>query len=683
MTSNLRLARIARWTLPLVVVTAPLLANTWPVSAAKPTKAQVTPARMKKSQQPVTRPVATTKTTSDIKITPRGKEATPSSVKSKQALPTLQLTALTPQAAAEQVDSLINAEVKKAGKQPAPRCSDEDFLRRVSFDIAGTSPSPRDVTLFGLDPDPRKREKAVARLLASPEYARNWARYWHDVVFLRATETRARIAAKPFENWLEKQFRENKSWDDTATAMLTATGDVLEAGQTGLIFAQSAKPDEVAAETSRIFLGIQIQCANCHDHPSDQWKREQFHELAAFFPRMQLLPKRIDDKRRSFEVASLNVNERGGRRGGGGGPGEFFANPERAVRLLDRDGDGKISKEEASRGPNKGQFFDRLLQLGDSDKDGKLSIAEIKKIPPPQQKFNRGAAEHFMPDLQDPTSKGTKMDPEFFIGKLDPGEGLSDMDRRTTLAKYITNTGNPWFAKAFVNRMWGSLLGEGFYMPIDDIGPDRTCSHPAALEVLSRGFAASKYDIHWLFRTITSTDAYQRQVRTRNPAETIPAFAAAVPTRLRADHLYDSLIRVLGINDASDSQAGTDAAGYPRRFDSSPRGQFHQIFNFDPSTLPDDVLGTIPQALFLMNSAMINNLIRSADSRSALAQIIQKYPDDKAALQEIYLLVHAREPSESELKICREYIKQINNRSEAFEDILWSLLNSTEFQTKR
>ena len=80
---------------------------------------------------------------------------------------------------------------------------------------------------------------------------------------------------------------------------------------------------------------------------------------------------------------------------------------------------------------------------------------------------------------------------------------------------------------------------------------------------------------------------------------------------------------------------------------------------------------------------MTNSLIRAGDSRTPLARILQKYPDDKAALQELYLLVHAREPSESELRICRDYIKQIGKRNEAFEDIFWSLLNSTEFQTRR
>jgi hypothetical protein len=680
---------IRRWGFIAAVVALPLLAGNWPVSAAKPANKKLV--KNVKAGQMQVRPVAAAKTNSGtgITITPKGKQKQNDTPAPRIYHSHTKLTPIESLAAAAKVDSLIMEELQKANQQPAPKCSDEDYLRRVSLDIAGISPSPRDVTLFGLDPDPRKREKVVDRLLESPDYARNWAQYWRDVVFLRATEPRARLAEKPFQTWLEKEFQENRHWDEIATSLLTATGDVLEDGQTGMIFSQSANPDEVAAEASRILLGIQIQCANCHDHPTDHWKRQQFHELAAFFPRMRVQPKKISDKINTFELTSLVVNNRNGvRKGAGKGmgmpePEDIFANPEKFLKLIDKNGDGKISQEEASRGPNRGRFFDRLLKLGDSDKDGMLSLAEIKKIPPPGQNQRRGSAEHYMSDLKNPASKGTLVDPQFFLGNLKPGEGLSDMDRRKTLAQYFTDPGNPWFARAFVNRIWGSLLGEGFYMPIDDIGPDRTANHPAALDVLGKGFAASHYDIKWLFRAITATQAYQRQMRPKDPSASAPAFAAAFPTRLRADALYDSLNRVLGIEDNSDQQAGPQGKALVRRGDNTPRGQFHQLFNFDPSTLPDDVLGTIPQALFLLNASMTNSLIRAGDSRTPLARILQKYPDDKAALQELYLLVHAREPSESELRICRDYIKQIGKRNEAFEDIFWSLLNSTEFQTRR
>jgi hypothetical protein len=583
-----------------------------------------------------------------------------------------------PLAVAARVDELILTELKKAGADVAPRCSDEDFLRRVSFDIAGVSPSPQEVTLFGLDPDLHKRSVAIDRLLASPDYAENWARYWRDVVFSRATEMRSLFARRPFETWLKAQFAENKSWDEVATALLTATGDVYQKGETAFIFAQQADPTEVAAETSRVFLGIQLQCANCHDHPNDSWKREQFHSLAAFFPRMRL-DRKAQTMPPSFELVSLNV-EAGGRGRGRGNFQQFRENPQLLIRRFDANRDGKISREEAKSGPDGGQFVVRLFELGDANKDGFLTAEEIRKLPPPPMPRGRGSAEYHMPDLQHPQSEGKMLDPVFFLGNLKAGAGLSDLDRRKSLARFITSADNPWFAKAFVNRMWAQLIGEGFYMPIDDIGPERTARFPEALEALSAGFTASGYDVAWLFRTIASTETYQRQVRARDPKAPAPAFASASPVRLRADQLYDALARVLGFKDEVAPQ-GDQMMGMPGRF-RSRRGEFETVFGFDPSTSPDELTATIPQALFMMNSAFMNSLIR-AGGQTRLRQILDKYKNDDDALSELYLVVHAREPSAKETRVCRDYIREVNNRNEAFEDILWSLLNSTEFQSKR
>ncbi len=588
-----------------------------------------------------------------------------------------------PLTVAAQVDELIAAELRRTNSPVAGLCSDEDFLRRVSFDLAGVSPSPQEVTLFGIDPDSRKRAAAIDRLLAGELYPRNWARYWRDVFQSRATETRLQFlipAFQTFESWMAGQLAAQRPWNEIATALLTATGDSRENGQTALIIAQRAEPAEVAAEMSRVFLGIQIQCANCHDHPTDSWKREQFHGLAAFFPRLQLQPKR-QTKPPSLELVSFTPAA-GGR---GQGPGDFLRqiheHPEQFIKRFDTNGDGKLSKEEAHRGSNNAKRFDRLFEFGDTNHDDLLTASELKSISFPQMmQTGRGTPEYLMPDLQHPQSEGKPLDPVFFLGNLNPGSGLSDGDRRQTLARYVTSTENPWFAKAFVNRIWGQLVGEGFYMPIDDIGPDRTPSYPAALDALSSGFTSSGYDIAWLFRAITNTQTYQRQIRPRDLSQATAAFAAAAPIRLRADQLYDALSRALGIKE--EAEKPSTGPGMMGIYRNSPRIQFHTLFGFDPSTSPDELTGTIPQALFMMNSGFVNGLIR-ASGQTRLHQILENFRKDDDALQELFLVVHAREPSLKELQVCRDYIRQVNNRQEAFEDILWSLLNSTEFQTKR
>jgi hypothetical protein len=589
-------------------------------------------------------------------------------------------------AVAAAVDKLIIENLTDTGTAPAPKTSDEDFLRRVHFDLAGTVPLPREVTMFGLDPDSDKRIKLVEKLLASDDYSHNWSAYWRDVIFLRATDMRARSMQGTFEKWMADQIRENNGWDKITTSLLTATGDVNEHGETALMFAHAGQADEIAAEASRIFLGIQIQCANCHDHPSDKWKRQQFHQLAAFFPRVQI---KRDAKVKppifsvvSYEEPAAKGKGMGKGKGGKGkAAGNFLEHPERLFARLDRNRDGKITKDEVKNTPFEKQF-DRLLALADANKDGALTIKEIKEAPAPGGK-QRATAEHFMPDLKNPSSKGTKMEPVFFVNGKRPASGLSDEGRRHALAKYITDGKDPWFSRAYVNRIWSEMLGEGFYMPIDDMGPTRQARMPEVLDLLADAFVANKYDTKWLFLTIARTETYQREIRAKDPSvETPPVFAASSPKRLRADQLFNAITKVLGIQGADPQDSAEGAGKGKNRYARGPRAQFDFLFGYDPSTSQDDLMGNVPQALFMMNSRLINGLIRG-EGKTRLSHIMNQYSDDKDAVREVYVLTLAREPSPKEETICFNYVKDAGSRREGLEDVMWSLMNSSEFLSKR
>jgi Protein of unknown function (DUF1549)/Protein of unknown function (DUF1553)/EF hand len=587
-------------------------------------------------------------------------------------------------AVAAAVDKLILENLTETGTNPAPKTSDEDFLRRVHFDLAGTVPTPREVTMFGLDPDPDKRLKLVDKLLASDAYANNWSAYWRDVIFLRATDMRARAMVGSFEKWMADQFRENNSWDKITTSLLTATGEVNEHGETALMFAHDGQADEIAAEASRIFLGIQIQCANCHDHPSDKWKRQQFHQLAAFFPRVQI---KRDGKVKPPIYTVVSFAEPAAAKGRGKGAakgkaaGGFLEHPERLFARFDRNHDGKLTKDEVRGTPIEKQF-DRLLAVADANKDGALTVKEIKEAPAPGGK-PRATAEHFMPDLKNPSSKGTKMEPIFFVNGKRPASGLSDEARRHALAKYITAANDPWFSRAYINRVWSEMLGEGFYMPVDDMGPSRQARMPEALDVLADAFVANKYDTKWLFKTIARTETYQREIRAKDPSvESPPAFAASSPKRLRADQLFNAITKVLGIEGAEPQDSAESAGKGKNRYARGPRAQFDFLFGYDPSTNQDDLQGNVPQALFMMNSRLINGLIHG-EGKTRLSHILKQYDDDKDAVREVYVLTLSREPSAKEEAICLNYVKDAGNRREGFEDVMWSLMNSSEFLSKR
>jgi len=579
---------------------------------------------------------------------------------------------------ANEVDRLLNEAFISEAVTPADLTKDETFLRRVTLDLAGTIPTSNEVTLFSLDPDPNKRANKIESLLASVEFAQNWGGFFRELVYSRATDPRSRTTQMKFEQWLVEQLKANRPWDEITKEILTATGSTREVGQTAFMFAHEGKAEELAGETARIFLGMQLQCANCHDHPYDSWKREQFHELAAYFPRVQV--RRDGQGSREFIVSSNDASERQE------AMRDRFT-PEQSFGFLDRNKDGKISAAEGKQGAFASRF-DRILENGDTDKDKAISLAEFKVV---MDRINnagpgRGSSEHYMQDLEDPQSRGTKTQPVFFINDNTVPYGTDDLDRRGALADSITDPANEWFAKAFVNRVWHEMFGESFYPVVDDIGPERTADHPEVLNILAKGFTQSRYDVQWLFQAIVLTQAYQRQLGERQPGDPGIKFAAAVPVRLHSDQIYQATKQVLGVEGLVSRGGGRgmmagDNARYFAGMDPA-RIAFFQLFNYDPSTPQDEVLGNVPQALFMMNSQLLAGL-ESGRGFTILGRILRDNSEDSDALSELYLRTLSRDPSKAEQEICNEHIRTCNNRQEAYEDILWSLLNSSEFLTKR
>ncbi len=526
------------------------------------------------------------------------------------------------------VDALLGKEQREDQLKTAPLTTDEQFIRRIYLDLTGKLPSPREVNGFIANKDSQKRRELIDRLLASDDFNQHWARYWREVVASRATEQRIRVHDRQFEQWLHDQIKSNANWAAIARDMITAKGmltfefagprggaskEQVENFNPAAYFLLTSRGGEAvnerAAETSRVFLGIQIQCAQCHDHPSDIWKQQQFHEFAAFFARTRDRLVRVDNP------SSTN-------------PNPMF----------------------------RGQ--------------------ELISLP-------RG--EHQMTDTKDP-SKRTTLSPKFLTGQS-LRSGMSDQERRNKLADFITSKDNYWFAAAFVNRLWGELMGQAFYQPVDNLGPLQEAIYPGVLLHLAAHFVATDYDIRDLYRVLLNTETYQRQIRIGDVADQHLQFAGAYPARLRADALWDSLESVLGsLNNLPMLRNRPGAAPPPpanragRRF--TFEGLFLQTFGFDPSARVDSVEGTIPQALMLMNNPLIQNKIR-AQGDNTLSKILRENQRDEEAIRALYLKTLARKPTNREARIALDYVKTQSNRNEAYEDLMWALLNSAEFQTKR
>ena len=212
---------------------------------------------------------------------------------------------------AQQIDSRLAQAWQSAGLTPAAPASDAEFLRRVRLDLTGIIPSVIEVREFLKDDDPDKRRRSVDRLLdtrRTPRHATHLATLWKNVMLPEQANVRRFGGDAGFQNWLRGQFLRNVPYDQTVSEVLLATGAANQNSPALFYTALELKPEDIAASTSRIFLGTQIQCAQCHDHPFDHWKQADFWSYAAFFARV----KRVRTSPQSVEeVAEGDVKKPG------------------------------------------------------------------------------------------------------------------------------------------------------------------------------------------------------------------------------------------------------------------------------------------------------------------------------------------------------------------------------------
>ncbi|MDX1968940.1 MAG: DUF1549 domain-containing protein [Planctomycetaceae bacterium] len=496
-----------------------------------------------------------------------------------------------------QLDALIIAGQSSAAAEPPRPITDEQFLRRISLDLLGRQPTADELATFLALDAPDKREQEIDRLLAHAEFGGNWANYWTDTIAFRVPPPELTfLNYDPFRTWLADQLNANTGWDQIVQAILSATGKVKDNPPVTFVAYHEAHPQRLASETARIFMSLQIGCAQCHDHPFDDWKREQFHELAAYFVRASV----------------------------------------------------KFPWNEGAE-------------------------TEVK---------DKGKGEYTMPNVADPKKPGKEMDPGFLTGeKIEKGK--SDIERRTELAKVIATPTNPWFAKAYVNRTWARLMGRGFYNPVDDFGVSVLPVLEGVHEQLANDFRDSGFDVKRSFRLIMNTQAYQ-QALPLNPSTADVPFTSAVASKLRGDEVYASLVTAIELpNITPPKMEPTKEIRFPPP-PKSTRDIVAETFSFDPSARPQDVARTLHQAMLMMNNDQLQRQIdASPESGTVLSRIVTKTADNRAAVEELFFTVLARRPTDKDLQIALEHLSAAENRIVGFEDLLWSLLNSAEFTTKR
>jgi uncharacterized protein DUF1549/uncharacterized protein DUF1553 len=485
-------------------------------------------------------------------------------------------------ALSQRIDEVILQRLTAEKVPASPLADDAEFLRRVYLDITGVIPTAEQAKKFLDSKDPDKRAKLIDELLASLGFGRHMADIWSDLIIPKSSENQ-RLQPAPLTDWLEKQFNENKPWDKLVYDLLTSSGPQDENGAV-TFFLANPTADKMNDVATRLFMGVQLQCAQCHNHPFTKWKQDEYWGMAMFFTKVR--PDNLRQAQKNGNTPS--ITEGGGR-------------------------------------PN-----------------NKQKLPESAKMVPP--KF-----------LQGEQPKVNDKEPY-----------------RPILAKWMTASENPFFAKAMVNRVWSQFFGRGFVNAVDDMHEKNQASHPELLDELSAQFVASGFDVKHLVRTICNSQTYQRTSRPlAGNEEDVALFSHVAVRTLTPEQLFDSLEAVVG-KTQQQRGAGRQAGGkgVPR----SPRAQFVAFFETDDGADPTEYGAGIPQALRLMNSAQLNN------GGALLNQAAKAGAKPADVIETLYLATLSRRPNEAETNRLVARVDAAGKESrKVYSDILWALLNSSEF----
>lgn len=497
------------------------------------------------------------------------------------------------------IDKLVYDRLQKLQLLPSARSNDETFLRRVYLDLAGLPPTLEQYREFVDSPNPTKRSDLIDKLIKSDEFVDVWTGLWAENLRLLGggyTPTATDVkAAEAYYQWIRRQIKANRPINEFVAEQVTASGSNLGKGPTNLytmlVHDVRFKPKSFAADFSQLFTGIQIQCAECHNHPFDRWTMDDYYGFVSFFTGITRKP--------------------------GSEPREFYIyNNLRAA-------------------PAKHLVDGRPMPA--------TVLGGERPVPP-------------------------------------------NTDSREALAAWLTSPKNELFAKNMANRIWAHFFHRGLVEPVDDMRVSNPPTNGPLLDALALRFVESGYDLRALVSDICKSRVYQLS---SEPNETNKLdsrqFSRVRLRRLRADVLLDSICA---------------ATEWERTYPNFPKGtkaiQFYPRTPGD-TTLPlygDDffktfgrsnrssicscetkVEPTLSQTLHLI----VGNNIRYAIGAGLVPKLIAANKTPSEIIEELFIRCLCRKPTAEELRSMLELVGDNPKDKKALEDILWSLLNSTEF----
>ncbi|MCA9439676.1 MAG: DUF1549 domain-containing protein [Candidatus Omnitrophica bacterium] len=535
------------------------------------------------------------------------------------------------------IDRMVQSIWKSKGIGPVGPASDSEYLRRVYFDLTGLPPSLDETESFLQSTDPDKRSKLVSKLLSDPAYGAHRA----DVLMGEIIEGRIlnrRLPEESFRKYFESSFNQDKPYDQMVRELISASGDSAENGATYLVVTHQANPEDMTGTVTRLFNGTQYRCFQCHDDKFGDWKQTDFWGTAAFFARTDIRP----NERMENRLVSVLIQDR-------------------------KNGEGVIPEGGVTPALNG------------------LSKEERKKT----------RRQMLMEERKNPVAPS-------FLGE--PVRVGKNENRREVLAKLMTSPENELFARSAANRVWADMFGNGLIEPVDDIYDKDAGEWEPLLDSLAKELVRSGHSLKTLYRLIANTQTYQLTSESDEDSEDLASVFARSRMRAHAPEvLLDSILMTTQGEEAFQKrQQKMDSKG--------PRDRILEKFTFafgnDEGSRVLSFEATIPQALMMMNDPIIERALKPTPD-SSLGRVVRETANPRERVRLVYLSALSREPLEGEMNDALAYLREVeggrqapllvadsgdrsgrrskkrfqrmNKQMEPYQDLLWALMNTSEF----
>ena len=506
----------------------------------------------------------------------------------------------------------------------------------------------------------KKRARLIDRLLERPEFADFWALKWADL--LRAEERLLdRKGIEAFHRWIHQGIAEHKPIDQFARELIAARGSTY-CNPAANFYRAIREPVARAEAVAQVFLGTQLRCAQCHNHPFDKWTQDDYYDWAGVFARVSY--KVLENRRRDNN------------------DGHEFKG-EQIVYLADK---GEVKNPRTGK-PAHSRFLGEPDQLSLHQIQGSATVAD-QLTPDPSQDGNSRPTPH-------PSQEGN---PRRTRGHLLPSSrgdgGGSDCDELDALADWVTSPENPFFARAQVNRTWFHLMGRGIVDPVDDFRATNPPSHPALLDALAADFVNHKFDLRYLIRLVMNSRTYQLSaLPNESNSDDDLNFSRAYVRRLTAEQLLDCQSEVTETPIKFNGYpVGLRAAQLPGALPERKRDEkmsqvdhFLETFGKPPRLLTCECERsgdtTMGQAFQMISGPALNELLDAPNNR--LARLAAPGRSPRETVEELYWAALTRPPTEKELTRTVALLEKTTDKRQALEDVTWALLNAKEFVLRK